>query len=102
MTFPQAPQVEQKKARLFLGGLWLNTVKDGSGRQYMSGYFGNNLQIQIWPNKNKKNDKAPDFNISLIESDPKAKDGAAKAGDQNTDWPPAESFDPPAPEDTPF
>lgn len=51
-----------------LGGLWL---KEGKNGKFMSGKLGS-ANIMIFPNKNKKTDKHPDYEIVVASPKPPA------------------------------
>ncbi len=73
---PQANQT--KKNVVFVGKLWINTIKkegDNKGKKYMSGNIDNkfksftigvNDQIQVWSNKKRPNVRDADFRISIL------------------------------------
>jgi uncharacterized protein (DUF736 family) len=66
-----------------LCALWENTSK--SGNRYLSGKL-NNMKIMMFPNKNKKSDKHPDWTIvvprSQVASTGKGA-GTGQAGDNS-------------------
>ena len=63
-----------------LGGLWKNQRKS-DGKPYLSGNFNfgmSSLTIQIWPNENKANDKAPDYRVIAFPREDPEKARAAQ------------------------
>lgn len=60
--------------RVKLTGLWKNTTKI-DGHEYLSGNLSATATLQIWPNKFKRTDKDPDFNIFLVQKEPKKPEG---------------------------
>jgi hypothetical protein len=58
--------------------LWKNKTKDGG--TYLSGYLGD-LRLMVFPNKHKKEDKHPDFNVYVAAKDKPAEGGGKKQGD---------------------
>lgn len=54
----------EKNKQIRVASLWLNTSK--SGMQYMTGKLGG-LKIVIFPVKEKRGDKSPDFNMYFEE-----------------------------------
>ena len=55
----------QRESNLIpLGGLWLNTSKDGK-KKYMSGNLTSRVKILIFKNTKKMTDKHPDYNMFL-------------------------------------
>lgn len=57
---------QEKGPKIFLGGLWLNTSKDGK-ITYLSGKLGF-AKLLIFRNTEKKNEKGPDYSMYLVES----------------------------------
>lgn len=58
----------EKPARIELGGLWKNQTK--GGKTYLSGPFGRNGVLQIWPNKKRDGMEGandPDYTMTLVE-----------------------------------
>lgn len=53
-----------------IGALWLKTAK-GSGQKFMTGTIKTSLEgkidVIVFPSRDKKNDKAPDFRIYISE-----------------------------------
>lgn len=53
-----------------IGALWLKTAK-GSGQKFMTGTIKTSLEgkidVIVFPSRDKKNDKAPDFRIYVSE-----------------------------------
>ncbi|MGV8123965.1 MAG: hypothetical protein AB2L14_29800 [Candidatus Xenobiia bacterium LiM19] len=62
------------KQWLKLGGLYLNTSKDG--RKYFAGYLGN-CKICIFKNEDKQGEKDYDYNMMLTERPPKKSDNGS-------------------------
>lgn len=60
--------MEEKKTFLPFGGLWKRTSK--KGEDYLSGSM-NGLSLMIFKNKEKKNDKSPDYYMSLAKYEKK-------------------------------
>jgi hypothetical protein len=57
-----------KPARIEMGGLWKNTTK--AGKPYLSGPFGRNGVLTIWPNVKREGmegAKDPDYTMVLTE-----------------------------------
>ena len=92
---PQNNQT-QKKNRIFIGKLWINTItKEGEnkGKKFMSKKndnkfkkmtIGINEQINIFPNKKRKGVKDADFRISLL-TDQNVPEGINNSQKQNTE-----------------
>lgn len=54
----------EKPKQIKVASLWMNTSK--SGMQYMTGKLGG-LKIVIFPVKEKRSDRSPDFNMYFEE-----------------------------------
>lgn len=72
-----------------LGGLCINEKKDKT--KYMSGNLNSRVKILIFPNKNKKTDKHPDYNMFLAPIEKPPEERQSDAGSQ-----------PPPPDDGPL
>ncbi len=63
-------KTENKWGDREIGALWLNTSKN-SGQKFMSGHIKTALEgkidVVVFPSKDKKSDKSPDFRIYISE-----------------------------------
>lgn len=69
-----------------LTGLWLGKTRNGESM--MSGNLGYGARIFVFKNKNKRNDKDPDYNLVVAE---KTRDGGSVAPPVNDVPPPDEA-----------
>lgn len=56
---------QQNNDMVYLGGVWAN--RDKNGQIYFSGYLGN-AKLFLFKNKNKTNDKQPDFYMQIANN----------------------------------
>lgn len=79
-----------------LTGLWKGKTQVG-GHEYLSGSLTATSSLQIWPNKFKRNERDPDFNLVIVQKEAKREDGAnyQAAGFPSSEAPP------PSPDATP-
>jgi len=59
--------------------LWWNTSKK-DGKKYLSGSFGPNNKIMLFPNQFKKEDKHPDYKMFIVKKERK-EDGSSVPDD---------------------
>jgi len=63
-----------------LGGLWQNKTKK-TGEMFLSGTFSPGVAMFVFKNKNKKEDKHPDYVLCIAQKEPKEKKPDDAAGD---------------------
>lgn len=60
---------EQKSDRVFLGGLWENSTRDG--KPYLSGSLGAGGKLLAFPNGYKQKPSDPDWKLYIVPKPPK-------------------------------
>jgi len=68
-----------------LGGLYLNTSKDGK-KKYMVGYLGS-AKLFVFKNEEKKEEKDYDYHIMLTDREPKKQDNSTAGNGQAEEGP---------------